>query len=68
MHKGKIRMLEESHRVLHDKIDTLEKSGVYTDELMQHLKKQKLTVLDQLSALRKQQYEYEQEIPWDDER
>ena len=61
-------MLEESHRVLHDKIDTLEQSGVYTDELMQHLKKQKLTVLDQLSALRKQQYEYEQEIPWDDER
>jgi uncharacterized protein YdcH (DUF465 family) len=54
--------------VLHDKIDTLEKSGVYTDELMQNLKKQKLTVLDQLSALRKQQYEYEQEIPWDDER
>ena len=58
MYENRIKHLEESHRVLDQKIDTLEKNGLFEDIKMQELKKQRLHLKDKLAILRhKQAYE-----------
>ena len=49
MYENRIKHLEESHRVLDQKIDTLEKNGLFEDIKMQELKKQRLLFRDELA-------------------
>ena len=69
MYEDKIKHLEEAHRVLDQKIDTLEKNGLFEDIKMQELKKQRLLLRDELAILRRKQWEHDHEtIDFDDER
>ena len=69
MYENRIKHLEESHRVLDQKIDTLEKNGLFEDMKMQELKKQRLLLRDELAILRRKQWEHDHEtIYFDDER
>jgi uncharacterized protein YdcH (DUF465 family) len=55
MYEDKIKHLEEAHRVLDQKIDTLEKNGLFEDIKMQELKKQRLLFRDELAILKNKQ-------------
>ena len=55
MYENRIKHLEESHRVLDQKIDTLEKNGLFEDIKMQELKKQRLLFRDELAILKNKQ-------------
>ena len=69
MYEGRIKHLEESHRVIDQKIDTLERNGLFEDTKMQELKKQRLLLRDELAILRRKQWEHDHEtVDFDDER
>ena len=69
MYENRIKHIEESHRVLDQKIDTLEKNGLFEDIKMQELKKQRLLFRDELAILRRKQWEHDHEtVNFDDER
>jgi len=69
MYENRIKHLEEAHRVLDQKIDTLEKNGLFEDIKMQELKKQRLLFRDELAILRRKQWEHDHEtVDFDDER
>jgi uncharacterized protein YdcH (DUF465 family) len=69
MYENRIKHLEESHRVLDQKIDTLEKNGLFEDMKMQELKKQRLLLRDELAILRRKQWEHDHEtVDFNDER
>jgi uncharacterized protein YdcH (DUF465 family) len=69
MYENRIKHLEESHRVLDQKIDTLEKNGLFEDIKMQELKKQRLLLRDELAILRRKQWEHDHEtVDFDDDR
>jgi uncharacterized protein YdcH (DUF465 family) len=55
MYENRIKHIEESHRVLDKKIDTLEKNGLFDDIKMQELKKQRLLLRDELAILKHKQ-------------
>jgi hypothetical protein len=60
MFENRIRHLEEIHEMLDKKIDTLEKTGVFEDNNIHDLKKQRLQIRDQLADLRHKQQEHDQ--------
>jgi uncharacterized protein YdcH (DUF465 family) len=69
VYENRIKHLEESHRVLDQKIDTLEKNGLFEDIKMQELKKQRLLFRDELAILRRKQWEHDHEtVDLDDDR
>lgn len=69
MYQTRIAHLEEMHRVLDKRIDTLERTGVFNDADMQTLKKQRLSLKDQIQKLQRQQWEHDHEtLDMDDER
>jgi uncharacterized protein YdcH (DUF465 family) len=69
MYENRIKHLEESHRVLDQKIDTLEKNGLFEDMKMQELKKQRLLLRDELAILRRKQWDHDHEtVDFDDDR
>ena len=57
MYENRIKHLEEAHRVLNKQIDTLEKNGVFDDVQMEVLKKQRLTLKDEIAILKHKQQE-----------
>jgi len=69
MYENRIKHLEEAHRVLDQKIDSLEKNGLFEDIKMQELKKQRLLLRDEIAILRRKQWEHDHEfVDFDDER
>ena len=69
MYENRIKHLEEAHRVLDQKIDTLEKNGLFEDIKMQELKKQRLLFRDERAILRRKQWEHDHEtVDFDDDR
>ena len=62
MYEGRIRHLEQMHEVLDKKIDGMERTGVFDDNQLHVLKKQRLQLRDQLAELRRRQWEHDQEI------
>lgn len=64
---GRIKHLEKEHIKLDKEIETLERTGKFTDEQLHDLKKKKLAVRDELSRLRKQEYEERQDVDFDDD-
>lgn len=69
MYTKRIEYLEESHRVLDKHITDLQNSGNFDDEKLSELKKKKLQLKDEISRLRKLDWEEQNErVEWDDER
>lgn len=69
MYENQIKHLEEAHQFLDKRIDGLEKTGVFDDSQMSELKRQRLTLRDELARLRKLQHEHDYEtIDYDDDR
>lgn len=69
MYKARIASLEDTHRQLDKRIDTLERTGVFDDINLQTLKKQRLALRDQIQRLQRQQWEHDHEtIDLEDER
>lgn len=52
MYQSKIKHLEEAHRMLDDKIDHMEKTGIYDDQIIEQLKKQRLRLKDDIVILK----------------
>ncbi len=55
MYENRIKHLEEAHRALDKKIDTLEKNGLYEDLHLEELKKQRLHLKDEIAMLQAKQ-------------
>jgi len=55
MYEQRIKHLEEAHRVLDKKIDTLEKTGVFQDLTLEEMKKQRLHIKDNIAILKHKQ-------------
>ena len=53
--------------MLDKKIDALERTGVFEDNNLHELKKQRLQIRDQLADLRRRQYEHDHETLHDEE-
>ena len=69
MYEGRIKHLEESHRLLDKQISDLERTGNYTDESLSNMKKQKLLLKDEIARLVKLQWEHDHEtVDFDDDR
>jgi uncharacterized protein YdcH (DUF465 family) len=51
----RIKHLEEAHRALDKKVDTLEKNGLYEDLHLEELKKQRLHLKDEIAILKHKQ-------------
>jgi len=68
MYENRIRHLEEMHASLDKQIRGLESTGRFEDATMQTLKKQKLSLKDQISELKRKQWEHDHEsVEMDDE-
>lgn len=59
MFETRIKHLEESHRILDKKIDTLEINGLYEDLKLEELKKQRLHLKDEIAILKHKQLDQE---------
>ena len=58
MYELRIKHLEEAHRALDKKVDTLERTGLFEDLKLEELKKQRLPLKDEIAILkRKQEHE-----------
>lgn len=55
MYEQRIKHLEEAHRALDKKIDTLEKTGVFQDLKLEEMKKQRLHLKDEIAILKHKQ-------------
>jgi hypothetical protein len=55
MYEQRIKHLEEAHRALDKQIEALEKTGNFTDQRLVELKRQKLTVKDEIVILKHKQ-------------
>jgi hypothetical protein len=66
MYESRIRHLEQMHQVLDKQIDGMERTGVYDDNQLHMLKKQRLQLRDQLADLRRRQHEHDQEVGHDE--
>ena len=68
MYENRIRHLEEMHASLDKQIRGLESTGRFNDATMQTLKKQKLSLKDQIADLKRKQWEHDHEfVETDDE-
>ena len=65
MYEGRIRHLEQMHEVLDKQIDGMEKTGIFDDNQLHNLKKQRLQIRDQLAELRRRQQEHDQDTSKD---
>ena len=55
MYELRIKHLEEAHRALDKKIDTLERTGLFEDLKLDTLKKQRLHLKDEIAILKQKQ-------------
>lgn len=55
MYEMRIKHLEEAHRALDKKVDTLEKNGLFEDLKLEELKKQRLLLKDEIAILKHKQ-------------
>jgi uncharacterized protein YdcH (DUF465 family) len=55
MYESRIKHLEEAHRALDKKVDTLEKNGLFEDLQLEDLKKQRLLLKDEIAILKRKQ-------------
>ncbi len=55
-YENRIKHLEEAHHALDKKIRGMESTGVFEDEHLHELKKQKLILKDQIEELKQKQH------------
>jgi uncharacterized protein YdcH (DUF465 family) len=55
MYEMRIKHLEEAHRALDKKVDTLEKNGLFEDLKLEELKKLRLHLKDEIAILKNKQ-------------
>ena len=68
MYEGRIKHIEEMHRVLNKQIDDMERNHPHVEEAkLSELKKKKLQYKDELARLKKLQWEHDHETLPDDE-
>jgi hypothetical protein len=65
MYETRIRHLENVHADLDNRVDVMEKNNVFEDRQLSELKKRRLSVLDELRVLRRQQHEHNQRVDLD---
>ena len=69
MYTQRITHLEEAHRRLDEQITEMQQSGKFDDDKLSDLKKKKLQLRDEISRLRRLDWEDKHErVEWDDER
>lgn len=69
MYENRIALLEETHRLLDKQIADLQSSGDFDDQKLSELKKKKLQYKDEISKLRKLDWEEKHErVEFDDDR
>jgi uncharacterized protein YdcH (DUF465 family) len=69
MYENRIIHLEEAHRSLDKQIDGLEKTGTYSDDHLNNLKKQRLHYRDEIAKLKRLQWEHDHEtLDFEDDR
>lgn len=69
MYENRIAHLEEAHQSLDKQITGLEKIGKVNDNYINELKKKKLQLKDEISVLKRKQWEHDHEsVDFDDER
>jgi uncharacterized protein YdcH (DUF465 family) len=61
MYENRIGHLEETHAKLNKQIDGLESTGRFNDSQLMELKKQRLSLRDQLADLRRKQWDHDHE-------
>lgn len=61
MYETRIKHLEEMHRVLDNKIQDMEQTGIFEDARLQEMKKQKLQLKDELRRLARLQWDHDHE-------
>ena len=59
MYENRIKHLEEAHRALDKRVDTLEKNGLFEDLKLEELKKQRLHLKDEIAILKEKQQHHE---------
>lgn len=52
MYESRIKHLEETHQSLNKRIDGMESTGVYDDDVLHTMKKQRLLLKDQIKKLK----------------
>lgn len=65
MFESRIRQLERLYQNLNHQIDVLETSGKFDDLQLTELKKQRLSITDQLRDLRRRQWDHDQEVGYE---
>lgn len=69
MYEQKIKMLEESHRLIDNQLFQLERSGSKDSDTIQKLQEQKNKYLNELRNLRRLQWDIDHErVNFDDDR
>lgn len=68
MYENRIKHLEEMHQILDKKIDGLEKTGAFSDNGINELKKQRLRLKDELSILKDKQQDHDKRNSSDDSK
>lgn len=64
---NRILFLQKEHTRLDKEIDTMEKTGHFTDDQLNKLKRQRLVIKDELSGLHRKQYEEREYVDFDDD-
>jgi hypothetical protein len=59
MYTLRIQHLEDAHRSLDKRVDTMEKTGIFNDFELEDLKKEMLLLKDKISILKQKQKEIE---------
>ena len=60
MYENRIKHLEEAHHILDKRIDNMERTGVFGDENIHELKKQRLLLKDEIAILKRKQQIHEE--------
>lgn len=60
MYENRIKHLEEAHHILDKRIDNMERTGVFEDENIHELKKQRLLLKDEIAILKRKQHIHEE--------
>ena len=68
MYENKIRILEESFRVINDKINDAEKDTNFNKDTLSSLQKQREIIYNELRRIRRLEYEETQQVNLDDDR
>jgi hypothetical protein len=59
MYKNNIKLLEKELAILDTKIETIEKSGIFKDQTLEHLREDRFTILKNINSFREKQYEFD---------